>query len=330
MICKNCSKELSEDEKFCSVCGQSQEAEKEVVAEEVENKVSVTADNEVAMHVETELKENNNVGLTQSDFSEETATKPEEKKGLVAKVVSKLLRFLKSILPGKKEGISPKEQKRNRIIATILVILLVFSGIGGNGENNMVISVSEGSEYYGGVAFNLTLEEFVEQYNTKLYEVYDQYTAELNEIKLSDFKQVDTDDGTNIKSYYYNYYALTTYNGLPVYDYSDQLGMIAIDVDKTSGYVQSVIWGVTDSAINATEECANNYLYTEPSRFFSLVDSNLEFGDESAYKEIFDEISEGEQLWRGDSIYTMNGLVEGGGYLFSIRATTSDSEWTNN
>lgn len=320
MFCKNCGKELSANEKFCTQCGKAQEAEVEiaVVAENTDSD-KTTEDVVMTESVTHTEQDNISVGINNPVGN-----------GEANKSVSKVKRFFISLLPGKKSGISSKEQKRNRIIAAILVILLVLSGVVGTDENSMVISVSEGSEYYGGVAFNLTFEEFVEQYNTNLYEVYDQYTAELNEIKLSDFKQIDAEDKTNIKMYYYEYYALTTYNGLPVYDYSDQLGMISIGVDKTNGYIQSVTWGVTDSAINATEECANNYLFTEPSRFFSLVDSNLEFGDESAYKEIFDEISEGEQLWQGDSLYIMNGLVEGGGYLFEIRATTSDSEWTKN
>lgn len=359
MFCKNCGKELSIDEKFCSGCGQKQveEAtkeevakpkttkkptpppaskkpvvatekteetkEKEVVTEkvvQVENKEPEPVVIEVAPQVKPEATEEKSVLLNQSGVAEEIQAKPKEKKGFAAKVVSKLLRFLKSILPGKKEGITPKEQKRNRIIAAILVILLVFSGIGGTGENSMVISVSEGSEYYGGVAFNLTLEEFVEQYNAKLYEVYDQYTAELNELRMSKFRVVnDAQDETNQKTYCCEFYG---YKG-------GVFGTLFIGVDKTNGYIQIIQWGVSESAINRTEQSKNNYLFTLPSRFFALVDSNLDFGDESGYKEVFDKISEGEVLWQGDSVYHMSPLGEGV-YLFSIFATTSDSEWTKN
>lgn len=166
MFCKNCGKELSADEKFCSGCGQSQEVEKEVVAEEVENKESVTDDNKVGIQIESESQGNNNVGLTQSDFSEEATTKPEEQKGFVAKVVFKLLRFLKSILPGKKEGITPKEQKRNRIIAVILGVLLIFSRVGDNSSSLTIVSDNQ-----QGALINLTLDEFSEKFNKSMVSV---------------------------------------------------------------------------------------------------------------------------------------------------------------
>lgn len=189
MFCKNCGKELSADEKFCSGCGQSQEVEKEVVAEEVENKESVTDDNKVGIQIESESQGNNNVGLTQSDFSEEATTKPEEQKGFVAKVVSKLLRFLKSILPGKKEGISPKEQKRNRIIAAILVVLLVFSSADDSSGNSLTVS----SDNQQGALINLTLEEFSQKFNENLILVFEdtnqQGAAEImsEEFDISDY-----------------------------------------------------------------------------------------------------------------------------------------------
>ncbi len=189
MFCKNCGKELSIDEKFCSGCGQSQEAEKEVVAEEVENKESVTDDNKVGIQIESESQGNNNVGLTQSDFSEKATTKPEEQKGFVAKVVSKLLRFLKSILPGKKEGITPKEQKRNRIIAAILVVLLVFSSADDSSGNSLTVS----SDNQQGALINLTLEEFSQKFNENLILVFEdtnqQGAAEImsEEFDISDY-----------------------------------------------------------------------------------------------------------------------------------------------
>ena len=150
---------------ICKNCGKEQEAEVEiaVVAENTDSD-KTTEDVVMTESVTHTEQDNISVGINNPVGN-----------GEANKSVSKVKRFFISLLPGKKSDISPKEQKRNRIIAAILVILLVLSGVVGTDENSMVISVSEGSEYYGGVAFNLTFEEFVEQYNTNLYEVYDQY-----------------------------------------------------------------------------------------------------------------------------------------------------------
>lgn len=205
MFCKNCGKELSSDEKFCSGCGQKQveeaakeevvkpkttkkatpppaiektavqtkkteeNVEKEVVAEkalQVENKEQTPVVNEPITPVKIEETEEKSALLNQSGVAEETVAKAEEKKGFVAKAISKLTRFVKSILPGKKEGISPKEQKRNRIIAAILGVLLIFSRVGDNSSSLTIVSDNQ-----QGALINLTLDEFSEKFNKSMVSV---------------------------------------------------------------------------------------------------------------------------------------------------------------
>ena len=216
MFCKNCGKALSSDEKFCSGCGQKQveeatkedvakpkatkkptpppaskkpvvatekteeNVEKEVVVEkavQVENKEPEPVVIEVAPQVKPEATGEKSVLLNQSGVAEEIEAKPEEKKGFVENVISKLLRFLKSLLPGKKEGITPKEQKRNRIIAAILVVLLVFSSVDDSSGNSLTIA----SDNQQGALINLSLDEFSEKFNESMvssYKEFDEGVAE--------------------------------------------------------------------------------------------------------------------------------------------------------
>lgn len=203
MFCKNCGKELSADEKFCSGCGQKQveEAtkeevakpkttkkptpppaskkivvatekteetkEKEVVTEkvvQVENKESGSAVIEVAPQVKPEATEEKSVMVNELSASEEVV--PQKKKSRIAKNIDMMNRFFVSILPGKKEGISPKEQKRNRIIAVILGVLLIFSRVGDNSSSLTIVSDNQ-----QGALINLTLDEFSEKFNKSMVSV---------------------------------------------------------------------------------------------------------------------------------------------------------------
>lgn len=69
--------------------------------------------------------------------------KSSEKEGFLNLVKSKLKWFITSILPGKKEGITPKEQKRNRIIAVCLVVAIIFCFGGSGPSDNDLIGAAQ-------------------------------------------------------------------------------------------------------------------------------------------------------------------------------------------
>lgn len=176
---------------------------------------------------------------------------------------------------------APKKKLSKKLIAIIAVVvaavILVIALASGGDEsssseksNSLVVETGE-DDAYGGVAFNLTLEEFVEKYNASLGE-YDG----LNKITMSNFKEITSDPGTHSYTYDFGYTSGSTYHSLAT---------ASFQTNDTTGKIQAVSYVWKADGYN-TEEAKDNYYYTRPARIFSFFYDKIEYptdGNISSY-----------------------------------------------
>ncbi len=113
-------------------------------------------------------------------------------------IVSKLKRFFISLLPGKKAGISPKEQKKNRIIAACLIVVFIFL----QGSDTVKSYDNE-----SGAVFNMSLSEFCEAFD-EAYENIDKPSRYGDSpVNLESLLEENGEEEDSTGAEYENYYA---------------------------------------------------------------------------------------------------------------------------
>lgn len=187
MFCKNCGKELSANEKFCTQCGKEQEAE---------DKIAVVAENTDSDKTTEDVVVTESVTHTEQDNISVGINNPVGN-GEANRSVSKVKRFFISLLPGKKSDISPKEQKRNRIIAACLIAVFLFL----QGSDTVKSYDNE-----SGAVLNMSLNEFCEAFD-EAYENIDKPSrygdSPVNlESLLEDSGEEEDSTGAEYESYY--------------------------------------------------------------------------------------------------------------------------------
>ncbi|MGN1169428.1 MAG: zinc-ribbon domain-containing protein, partial [Acutalibacteraceae bacterium] len=186
MICKNCGKEIVDDAKFCENCGTAVE----VVPIQPEQAVETPREQSVTEPVQTPPVTEN----IQPNQAPETVQEIGKKKHV------------------KFKDLPPKQKKKRAIIGVIcllIALILIISDCIGAAEKaedkNEHIIETGNDDVFGGVSFDLTLEEFVETFN-RCAENDTEYesVAELNKININNF--VDIDSGSeSLSAYLYNF-----------------------------------------------------------------------------------------------------------------------------
>lgn len=171
---------------------------------------------------------------------------------------------------------APKKKVSKKLIAIIAVvvaavILVVALASGSDTDSNSLAVETGEDDAYGGVAFNLTLEEFVEKYNASLgeYDVFDK-------IIMSNFKEITSDPGTHSYTYDFGYTSGSTYHSLAT---------VSFQTNDTTGKIQAVSYIWKADGYN-TEKAKDNYYYTRPARIFSFFYDKIEYptdGNISSY-----------------------------------------------
>lgn len=194
---------------------------------------------------------------------------------------------------------------------------LVGENAGAN-VNNLVIQTGK-DDIFGGVVFNLTVDEFVQAYN----------------------KQVDEDSDTSVEAeldyLYKEKFSESFEDGHLVYKYSsfnylrpnDEYGILLIAVDTESQKIQFLqyICAVGTSAY---------YSFEIPARIFSVVDTEVEYpfkGDYSSYEKRFEDVldfygkSETKVFFDNNISYTLPGVGSDDLISVAIIACAKESEF---
>ncbi|MGN0546506.1 MAG: zinc-ribbon domain-containing protein [Acutalibacteraceae bacterium] len=316
MYCKKCGAEIVADAKFCESCGTAVEA----VPVQPENTPEVT---------QTEQKpEVTQVPPVTETVNPQTAAEvfpanPEPTAEAVPQSGrKKRVKF---------KDLPPKEKKKRAIIGCIcLLIALIFmigdglSAVGkSRGKNDYIVKTGN-DDMFGGVSFDMTLEEFVDTYNIMIEKnaEYDS-VAKMESLDIDDFKEADSGvENLTLYSYFFGYS-----RGSYPYVFFTKMAELGIFVNNDTGLIQEVQYLWRPDGYN-TDQSEEYYYFELPAKIFSVVYSELDypFGDDySDYQDLLLSLDSNKPYkFTGNMIY---GLFETDDFLhIEFVALTKDSE----
>ena len=197
MYCKKCGAEIAENANFCESCGTPVEA----VPVQPEKMPEVT-------QTEQKPEDTQIPPVTETINPQTTAEVFPANPEPTAEAVPQSGRKKRV----KFKDLPPKEKKKRAIIGGIcLLIALIFmigdglSAVGKAGGKNDYIVKTGNDDMFGGVSFDMTLEEFVDKYNTIVKNSTEyESVATMESIDIDGFDE--TDSGIrNITSYIYSF-----------------------------------------------------------------------------------------------------------------------------
>ena len=241
----------------------------------------------------------------------------------------------------------PKKKLRKKLIAIIAVVvaavILVVSlasgdessekaevaclgACGGNSDDVTVNGTDTSNEMivktglddnFGGVAFNLTIDEFIENYNHYISEDTSAGFAKHYFESEDDFEK-STIDSFTIYSKSFGYYSGSTYN---------ELAYLSIYVNENTNKIQLLEYFWQIDGYN-NDESGNNYYHVLPARLISIVDNSIEFplnGNTDSYRAVLDEILSNDtgMILEEDYFYKYVGKDNVSGII--LAAATKDS-----
>ncbi len=240
---------------------------------------------------------------------------------------------------GKKKRVKfkdlPKKKKITRIVIAGICFLIAFviilgdaSGGAGNVEGYIVETGND--DIFGGVSFDLTLEEFVDEYNSALDndEEYD-LAASMNKISLSDFESADSGDGWTAYKMSFGY---TTGGIIPT---SHILAALLFTVNTETEKIQAVKYIWNADGYN-TEQAEQNYYFKIPARIMSFFIKEIDYpynGDTSSYIDFFekyqDEVENNDTsaVRSGNLIYGLFDTGDSSVIGFQALAASENSEF---
>lgn len=227
--------------------------------------------------------------------------------------------------------IAPKKKKKGKLAIIILaVIAVVFIGLvalsDSDSQNDFIVETGI-DDIYGGVAFNLTLDEFINKYNScvEANKEYD-LAADFDKLDSNNFEKIESYEGTSSYAYSFGY----TTGTFPMVKFNT-LGILAITVNDSTEKIQSVKY-VWQAENYNTEEAKNNYHYTIPARIFSMVHSEIAFpynDDYSSYYDFLKNYYDCEDIivLEGNTLYGVPDTGSDDFFGFQMIAATDDSEF---
>lgn len=319
MYCKNCGAEIAENAKFCERCGTAVEA----VPVQPENTLEVT---------QTEQKsEDTQIPPVTETVNPQTAAEvfpanPEPTAEAVPQSGrKKRVKF---------KDLPPKEKKKRAIIGGIcLLIALIFmigdglSAVGKAGGKNDYIVKTGNDDMFGGVSFDMTLEEFVDKYNTIVKNSTEyESVATMESIDIDGFDE--TDSGIrNITSYVYSfgYYSQSYYS-----IQHNELAALMISVNDETNLIQGVKYVWKADGYN-TDQAKENYYYKIPAKIFSIIYSELDYpydDNYSDYENMISSLVDSNKAYEftGNMIYGLFDTGTDDFYGIQFVALTKDSE----
>ena len=253
MFCKNCGANVQEKDAFCKACGAKVETDSAPIA---------PAEN-TPVEAPPAAGDDGSTGAENAALP--AATQPADKK--------KRTRF---------KDLPPKEKKKRGIIGgaclLLALILILSDAFGGGGSGDMVIQTGE-DDLFGGTAFNLTLDEFIDKYNQCIYdEEENDSIRQLYYIKKSDFStQEMTAEGFHIYSYKFR----------NIFDKSGRHTRLDLTVKDSSQRICAVEYTFKMS------DDSDYLLRQTPSIIFQFFDSSIchKVGDYSDYLDLVQKVT---------------------------------------
>ena len=234
--------------------------------------------------IENFISEYNNFKSMSKEEQQEAVEQTKEKAKDFAKKEKENYKNFKSL---------STKQKLIRIAVPVLVLIILINIFGGGSGNNSHVIKAESSDGYGNVAFDLTFEEFIENYNACIDkdEEYES-VATMRYLNADDFNKNVLNGG--VIEYAKNFGT-----------YYSALATLYIYVNPNTDTIQFIEYKWKRSGYN-TDDAEFNYYYKLPATIFSMLDDSVDFpfnGDVSSYEKTYDEIADEDIVVRGDSFY---------------------------
>lgn len=316
-VCVTCGKELSEVAKFCKFCGASISKQNEYA--DIHKAESADINSLNSEHQKPEK---------QSDAVEPIYTNQQETvcpSVAVETSSTNSVQFpaqLSSEVPGTALQKQKNISKRGKIIiissaAFLLIAIILCFIIDGDGTNSMIVETGK-DDYFGGVAFDLTLNEFIENYNYCIDETeeYDIVRQDMYLVSDNFEKQDCLLEGFHLYYYRFGYTSNNQFN---------TMARITFMVNDNTQRINTIEYIYRIGGYNS-DDAEINYWCKLPSRIFSLFDSNIiyEKDNYSSYMDLLKKVVDKTHYYKSGILYTALSNEEDAS--FSLNACTEASQ----